>query len=885
MQNKNETEKKQTEEEGKNNKKEYSIASLRENRKKITLSLYSKVYLNLKEEISKKKTRNISLNELDDKEIEKLYLQLKKVYKKRTKKDNIEIFLFLLKTRIKDNFKSDLLHTEYNLNSLFTFVNPYISANIYNIGEIIYSYGDEAEYFYLILKGCVGQYKLVEYEEYLTSEDYYAYLWNKFSYFKKTMISGDEKEKCIYYTKEKEYTDIELIRKMSSINKETFPLFSFDDMEELNKIMIEIKIYITLVENRSLDINDTFTKFNIPLSYMNYDKLLKHNISPHYIIQNLSKRIKQREQFYMKYLAKSAEFKVKLLKYVKIELLKPYNYFGNFELIDTKPSRIDTIRCESDFTVLMTFNKKIYSKVINNIQKEKREKEINFLHNDFYFKRLNKYFFESKMFTKYKIDNFLKGHILVNQGEKLNKFIFVREGIIETSINNISLLELANRIKKLQEFIIVKTREFNADPKDIIDFDIFLNHKTNLEYELIEGILKQKQSFVLSRTEKGCFGDYEYCFNTPSFVTKTIISKNGKIYFYEYEYFKKINEKIRTFNEYLRDISFSKLKSILKRMITIYNSYFKFNIKQIETRIMENENENNLKKMNTSNSIKIEGDIFLNTSQQKNFSSPIILFKKNTRNIFNFINSKNENNNSRDSLEKYNSVKRSRNMYALSNDSKKIEKFGQTACSQINAFQSDKYNKTFQNKLINLKKNQQKDLKKNLNSFSTDNSFNKKKLLTIIKKNKYIKNLLKEIKKKYKNLKTEPTHKRGLFNVFLPPLLSQESNKDNNDQNDISNSNDDENVKINYHFFKNYASITNSINNASLGHKDKDNLNNNNLKLSNLGEKKFNDLTRKAKSINIKNAQINIIKNRNKKFKLLLQKKSEEDSFYEGDFF
>ena len=139
-------------------------STLRDNLKKRT-SFNSKVYINMKEEVSKKKFNNLSIKEIQDKEIQDIYLLLLKPNKERNRKDNIEIFLFLLKTRIKENFKSDLLHTGYNLDSLFNFVIPYIFIEVYNSGDMIYSYGDEAQNFYLILKGNIGQYKLVKTEK------------------------------------------------------------------------------------------------------------------------------------------------------------------------------------------------------------------------------------------------------------------------------------------------------------------------------------------------------------------------------------------------------------------------------------------------------------------------------------------------------------------------------------------------------------------------------------------------------------------------------------------------------------------------------------------------------------------------------------------------
>ena len=863
-------------------------STLRDNLKKRT-SFNSKVYINMKEEVSKKKFNNLSIKEIQDKEIQDLYLLLLKPNKERNRKDNIEIFLFLLKTRIKENFKSDLLHTGYNLDSLFNFVIPYISVEVYNSGDMIYSYGDEAQNFYLILKGNIGQYKLVKTEKSMSSEDYYFYLSEKFTYFKKTMIDKSVENNSNIYLDENEYTDIDLIRRMANINKDVYPLNSFDDMEDLLTIIIEIKLYMKLVENRpNNEIIEIFTKFNFPLTYLNVDKLVSNNISVHNFLLKLSKRIKQREQFYMKILGKTTEYKVKLMKYIKVENLKPYDYFGNFEIIDTKPIRNDTARCEGDNTILLSFNKKAYSKIINSLQKEKIEKEITFLHSSFYFRNVNKLYFESKMFIKYRIDNYLKGNILINQGEKINNFIFVREGTIETSVNNVSLLELANKIKILQEFIITKAKEFDVNIKDLLDFDLSLNHKTNLEFELIEGILKQKQSFILSRTEKGCFGEYEYYFKTPSFVTVTIISKNAKVYFYDYKNFAKIKEEVHSFNEFLKETSFSKLKSTLKRMISIYNSYFQFNMKQLETKILENENKlKNLNSTNT-NSIKNETEYNynFNDEQQKHFSSPFSQFQKNTISRFHFINTNNEYNNSKDSLEKNSSINKIKDINLFSSDIEKIKKYRQNTLSQIKGFKTKIENNLLKRNIINLKTNLNKNKRPNINikAFSTEGSFKEKKILSLKnkKKNKTKSiNILK--KKKIINtindfiLKTE-NPQRKQFNVFLPPLSTNE-NKSKNESSKI------ENLKINYHFFKHSISIANSINDVSLGHKDNifSSDNSEDLGLSNIDKKKSKDYNKKSRSINIKRAQINIIKNRSIKRKKVMKKKKEENSFYDED--
>ena len=56
-------------------------------------------------------------------------------------------------------------------------------------------------------------------------------------------------------------------------------------------------------------------------------------------MKDLSKSIKDREKFYMKYSGKDEKYKVKIHKFIKYQNLKEYSYFGNFEMIDTKPLR------------------------------------------------------------------------------------------------------------------------------------------------------------------------------------------------------------------------------------------------------------------------------------------------------------------------------------------------------------------------------------------------------------------------------------------------------------------------------------------------------------------------------------------------------------------
>ena len=862
------------------------------NKRRESNFLFPKIYSDIQELFSRKKIKDISLKDISDKKIKELFFLLNKKHKERKGKDNIEIFLYLLKTKLKDNLKSDLLYTGYNLDTLFNFINPYITGEIYNSGEIIYSNGEHAENLYVILRGNIGKYKLVVTDETLSCEDYYLYLYEQYYHYK-TILIDSFKENDIYI-KEKEYTDLDLLLKVVQKNKDIFPLNSFDDIEDLKTIMMDVNLYIIYVENKPGDITDVFQKFKFPNTYLDYDKLLTNEITPPIFISNLSKRIKKREQFYIKYLASNSKKNVKIMKYVKTKDLKANDCFGNFEIINTNPIRINTTRCESDSTLLITINKNSYSRVINTIQKEKRDKEINFLFSCFYFKIISREYFELKMLSKYKLQSFFKGNILINQGEKLNNFIFIRDGTVQASINNISLVELSNKIKMLYLFILKNAKKYNVNIKDIIDFDTSLNYKTNLKSELLKEKTLQKQNFILTITEKGNLGDYEYSFNTPSFITATIISQESKIYFYDYNDFTKINDEMHSLKENLRDISFNKLAHLLKRMINVYNTHFNFYVKEVEEKEKEKEKENDnkkevfLQKSNSKGNIKDETNGDLTIEKPKIFTSPIIHFKKNKLSLFNLVNHSNTNilNTDKENSNTSTDKKRRRKVFSFSNNFEKIDRENNRTQIRRKMQIKKKYDLLIK-KVFHTKHNKgnSKNKKINLNNFSSDKnrtninknlviySFKGKKLscLSNTKSTNISKKKL-DNKSNIEVLKTENSSQVKLFDLLLPSILSQKKVKKLNE----SKEDKECNKYVKCRIFKHSLSDVSYINDISL-EKEKKNSKNKKYSLlfSNYTNKKINDISNKLNSIRL--VQLDIIKNRNQK-KNLLTKSNEEET-------
>ena len=877
--NKNETfSVEENKEESKTKNKIGSPKSNKNNLKKDMFILSPKLFGKIKEELAKNKNNDLNIENIDenDEEIRELFDALQNQKKNNNEFINNYILPLFKNTNLKEFLKSDLLFTSLDIIDLINYLSSFITLKKYKQNEIIYSYNEPAENIYLILRGTIGLYKLVETEEMFTSDEYYFYLYSKYYQYKQIIFKENEK----INSDNNEFIDIDLLINNINNNKHIFPFHNIEDILDINKIILLIKIYILFLENKARNTHELFKKFNIPMSYLNYDKFIKRKISFSQFMEELSKNMKEKEKFYMKYLSKDEKYKIKIVKFVKYQNLNRDNYFGNFEIIDTKPLRKDYAISENpENTILLAINKKEYSKIANKSRKEKRKKEIDFLHDNFFFKTINRHYFETKVYIKYKIDQFSPGHILSNQGEKMHNFIFIEEGVIQSAINDISLLEFPDKIKSLYDFIIKKAKDLNEDPKEIIDFDIKLNQKTNLKYDLIKDALKQKQNFTISKTVKGMIGDYEYYFRIPSFITSTVISKNNRIFFYDFLNFKKVNEETHAFNEILKRISFYKLKSILKRMVAIYNSYFAYTMKEIENKIKDNSNMliTEANRLNIHNSIENE----------KNFSSPINKFRKRSININNFINTlniintinimnaTNENHNSRYILETQNS-NHNNNLNNYFSKSRNTGKSLYNIKHHHNINDSEKKNQNL--KLISSHNRYLFNRNMTLFNNSIDNTLktkmkkrlcNKKlifnKFLTITN-NQISKNSSSANTDSKKNIKNNELSKNKILDVFLPPLLDKKENSRK----------ESKSLKINLKnsVIRHTFETINSINSVSLGHKDKNNLDE--PCLTNYNFKKTKD----SKSLDIKKAQILLLKTRDKKAKLIAKKRNELELDY-----
>ena len=758
------------------------------------------------------------------------------------KKDELDYLLsFLINSKISRTLKTDMLLTELTIPELYEYFKPYIFGKTYDFMDSIYYNGEEADNMYVVLYGSLGQYKLEVYEEELTCEEYFIFLSDCYNLYEEEFEMGyilteeeepkkgykitsfnsvfqvnnqknkkedeneqeenekkeDENEKNLENNNnidwdedidednKEQYIDHYLICQMIDENKEIYPIRDIADLVRLKKIIFKIRLYMTLSDGNPRDAQILYALYEFPTTYLNFDKVLDGIVPVSKYVEILSYNFKQYDYFYMKLLG-PLKHKIKLMKYVKCtKNLVPYSHFGNYDLIDVEAKRNHTVRCETEKCVLLCINKRMYSIAVYNAQKKKRDKELELMHSCYLFKNSSKKYFTRRIFSNFKINVFFKDNILFRQNQKMNNIIFIKEGILELSLQNMSFYEFHKLIKETKEIIIKKGKEVKFNLKEYFDFETNVESKTNYNLNTLKGILHQKQNFLFHRNEKGIFGDYEFFFGLPALLTGTIVSDKCVLYFYEYDKYKAISEESYFFNESLKYNSFMKIKSLLKRMIMVYNSYWRLSMEQLTKNLQEKEEMLNI--INDEEKEKTKKSVF-NIMNLKNapLISNLTNYKANDKNNllttfgrYNLLYKNTENSSFNHNINKqyfvntnnnFSNLKLKNNPMILTShnvDFKKSNKFNNNIITESNS-QKKLINRNIKTQILIANDNSNKkgySVKRNRNKeFGKEEKNDYKK----VNDEKYQKNLIKDFKQAMDAQRV--ANKKEKKKIFLPPI-------------------------------------------------------------------------------------------------------------------
>ena len=539
---------------------------------------------------------------------------ISKSKRNRTPKDMSELFEFLMLSGFKNEMRNDLELGKISLQQLFFFSSQFMSLKRFKKNEIIYYENSNGESFYLILEGNVILYKMFLYEKELNSYEYYFYL---------------------KYLLERNLTmDKFILNNLIKLNKKIYPIFKMSDIKNMENIFFNIKL-IHLVSNHNQEgILFHLKKFNKTKEEIGFDKVLNKTFSYEEYLQSLKVLINENIQFYLPIFSDKKN-KIKLINNLPTNNLIQKNYFGQFKLGDDKNLRDNSAISNSNKTLLLVINKRLYANCIFNDDRNVKIQEQDLIYSYSFFKETKKNNYNNVLYYKLDLEILNKGENLYKENEYLNYLYILREGTVEIYLENKNIFHVYETIKKIKKF----EKEFKS--KDFDDVLIMNNNMKILQPKL-KKIYKNFELFKINKIYS--FGLIEYVYNNRNtFFNVKILSDKAKFYKLNIDQILENNEnKIEDLEIIKKNIKIeakNQIINLIVRLITLKNATIKKfdvefsfesnkNSEEFYNNFNINKVKNNMKTVNNNKSINLNKNNF----QIQNLKSTIK--NSNSKEIF-----------------------------------------------------------------------------------------------------------------------------------------------------------------------------------------------------------------------------------------------------------
>jgi CRP-like cAMP-binding protein len=452
-----------------------------------------------------------------------------------------------------------------DLQQLIFFSTQFMNFKTFNQNDIIYYEGDKAETFYILIKGNVNLFKLNFETRNMNAFDYYKYL------------------KTYYETKKDNF----ILNKTIEANKNIFPVYQFSDIENFDEIIFKVKLMELIYKNsKKSTILSHIRLHNKDPKDFDFDQLENGELTMDEYFATINNKLTESESNYFTSITNDIK-KVKIMENTLIKTLIEKEYFGLFRLEDGGDIRRNTAIVQSDNTLLLIVNKKLYSGCISSDQIQVKENEVDKIYNGTIFSSIRRHNFEKYYFYNLEKVEYSKGEEIFSEGEKL-KFIYIlKKGMVEVNLFNKNIIDIKKLIQKFKDFdkSFLKP-EFDDTIKlknSLISMKNYVNQKNN--YSL----------FVINTKES--FGIWEYCFN-DRYTCYSVKVKSDKAIFYKMNielFLDEIHEKIQD-SELLKNQikidAYQQIKNYIERLIFLKNSVLMKT--DIEFTKMKKEEENAL---------------------------------------------------------------------------------------------------------------------------------------------------------------------------------------------------------------------------------------------------------------------------------------------------
>lgn len=471
-------------------------------------------------------------------ELPELYEIINTKIRDRNQKQTSNLYEYFNSAKFGTALKSDLLLGQINLQTLFFFLSQFLEIQKFNKKDSIYYEGNRSEFIYLMVKGSITLYKLVTQIMTQDAIEYYLYLFNIFQKGEKFLL-----EKTIH------------------ANNDVFPVNKIADIPEIENIIFKVQLLLKAFNNDIDGIKEMLIQKNIPFEKVEFDKVIKGDYSLEEYYQDQASLMKEAELFYYKIIENTSKKETKILEFSAVRDVQEKEFFGDYKLGDFDNKRSETAIVKEP-TIVIAINKRLYSTCILNDKRNIREKEIETLHQNSFFKLMRKHIFAKNFFYECDLVETCKNTMIYNEGDQIDYIYIIKEGTFELSINNKSVFDLKSTITHLKKL----NDEFASKEFDDV---LGLRNSPNV----LAPLMRVRKNYSLFVTEKDVFGLWEYVYGSDMIYNIQVLSDKAKLYKISIAKLEKPdNEDMNLLQRGIRSEAEKKIKNVLERLIMLKNS-------------------------------------------------------------------------------------------------------------------------------------------------------------------------------------------------------------------------------------------------------------------------------------------------------------------------
>lgn len=502
----------------------------------------------------------------------------------RTKEDINVIKAFIKKNKFAQSITCNRVNNENENEMLFKALSHEMEYKYLKINDKLFEISDKPDSIYLIIKGRVELYELVEYK---TDMNLFKYM--RFIYY-------------LYNDSKKEKSEMNKLKKIIENNKNIIEI-SIEDIPSFILLLVQYRLNYIISNNSynsifSEDIEEIISDCkNDPLINLQnffYDKKKRYDdIYIKNVINELFKRLpKASPELMNKYkimLNDNKEeifYKVKKYNLKKIEELKEGDFLGENTLDSHGHRKYTVISLEETHLAFIDYD--IYLDIINTYNEKIRDKEARFLKDSFYFRKISLQYFIKNFFPDFTYLELYYGNNVITQNQSLEYLYFLKDGIVEAYCDK-SIIELVEILNLISQKVKNNNEQFKNELFNI-------NNKLSLFGKLNKNFTIKMKSRLLVIMNTDIFGIESWINGLPYLYNCTVLSEKAKFYKIPLDKISMLLSQIKETREYILNDANKRLEVICIRLIKIINTRIKY-----FNKFAENE-KNNLNKYIFENS-------------------------------------------------------------------------------------------------------------------------------------------------------------------------------------------------------------------------------------------------------------------------------------------